>query len=165
MKFFNLFKSKKSYSNTAKKKCDGKAKMIQYESKMTARSITKDSALIQSAIDRMIKEDPFKNYYTGKTDADFGPMSKRVYKYDAVTTVNVNLVSPDDHSCLLYVEGISLGEIPDSEKEKIDQYKENCLLTAYAYVTGGPYKEYSEAEQSVVELEDPYGLDIYIQFT
>lgn len=166
LNFFNLFKSKKQPETTQLKKCtETKSQKIQYETKFTATDLTQDKVLIKSIVDKMVKEDPFKNFYTGKVDADFSPLSKRVYKYDAITTVNVNLLVDSKNHYNITVEGIELGSVPQSISKEFTHYYETYLLTAYAYATGGYYKEYSSETQKVIEGFDPYGLDLYVQFT
>lgn len=166
MKLFDFFKSNTQPSQTKlKKSTEIKSQKIQYETKLAAQDITQDITVIQSIVDKMVKEDPFKNFYTGKTDSDFGPLSKRVYKYDAITTVNVNLLVDSTDQYSVSVEGIKLGKISESISEEIAKYYGNYLLTAYAYVTGGYYKEYSREKDKVIENFDPYGLDLYIQLS
>lgn len=166
MKICTFFKSKKQPAITKLKKCtETKSQTIQYETKFTANDLTQDRHLMESIINKMVKEDPFKNFYTGKVDADFGPLSKRVYKYDAITTVNVNLLVDSDNHYIINVEGIELGKVPELISKEFAHYYETYLLTAYAYVTGGYYKEYSSESHEVIEGFEPYGLDLYVQFT
>ncbi|WP_208560290.1 hypothetical protein [Marinilactibacillus kalidii] len=167
MKLFDRFKTKSkkavspSKTDTPQEK---KCLKIKFETKIPADHITSSQEVIQMIVDKMVKEDPFKNFYTGKTDADFTPLSKRVYKYDAITTVNVNLV-PQGETYAVSVEGISIGTLPSSISRKISEYYDDSMLTAYAYVTGGYYKEYDRVKEAVIEQEEPCGIDIYIQFT
>lgn len=166
MKLFDFFMSNKQPSQTKLKKCtESKPQEIQYETKLIAQDLTQDKTVIQSIVDKMVKEDPFKNFYTGKTDSDFGPLSKRVYKYEAITTVNVNILVDSSNQYVASIEGINLGKVPELISNELSSYYESYLLTAYAYVTGGYYKEYSQEKGKVIERFDPYGLDLYIQFS
>lgn len=167
MRLLNIFKSKSKASTSScrpEKTQDNKCQKIQYETKIPAKKITSSQEVIEMIVSKMVKEDPFKNFYTGKKDADFTPMSKRVYKYDAITTVNVNLV-PQNETFTVSVEGISIGTLPESISGKLSGYYNQFMLTAYAYVVGGYYKEYDTTKEEVVEAFEPYGVDIYLQFT
>ena len=167
MKLFNIFKSKPqtpTSSRKSEKTQDIKCQKIQYETKIPAKKITSSQEVIEMIVSKMIKEDPFKNFYTGKKDAYFTPMSKRVYKCDAITTVNVNLV-PQNETFTVSVEGISIGTLPESMSGKLGEYYDKFMLTAYAYVVGGYYKEYDTTKEEVIEAFEPYDIDIYVQFT
>ncbi|WP_225744782.1 hypothetical protein [Marinilactibacillus sp. Marseille-P9653] len=165
MKLFDIFKSKPSISSRRSEKTqDNKCQKIQYETKIPAKKITSSQEVIEMIVSKMVKEDPFKNFYTGKKDAYFTPMSKRVYKYDAITTVNVDLV-PQNDTFTVSLEGISIGTLPESISGKLSEYYDQFLLTAYAYVVGGYYKEYDTTEEKIIEVFEPYDIDIYVQFT
>ncbi|MFC6464232.1 hypothetical protein ACFP65_04320 [Marinilactibacillus sp. GCM10026970] len=167
MKLFDIFKSKSKTPTSScrtEKTQENKCQKIQFETKISAKKITSSQEVIEMIVAKMVKEDPFKNFYTGKKNSDFTPLSKRVYKYDAITTINVNLV-PQSETFTVSVEGISIGTIPESISGKLSEYYDQFMLTAYAYVVGGYYKEYDTTKEKVVEAFEPYDIDIYVQFT
>lgn len=159
-------KNKVGQSDTVKKTdAETNVEEIKYETKLTAREITNDAEVVQRIVEKIVDEDPFKNFYNGKTEDDFGVSSYRTYKYDTITTINIDLTEKDKNSLSIYIEGIFLGSIPQQKSDEINQYRETYLLTSYVYVTGGPFKEYSQTEETVKSGSAPYGLDIFIQFT
>ena len=139
--------------------------IIQYETKITAREIKADPVTIKEIVEKMVEEDPFKRFYNGKTAEDFTPLTSRIYKYDNITTVNVDFVHKEKGRTLVTIEGIPLGFLTEEQADTIQQYHSKYLLTAYVYATGGPYMEYDTETESAVKKEAPYGLDMYIQFT
>lgn len=166
MKLLDFFKSINQPSTMKlKKSTETKTQKVQFEAKFIAQDLTLDTVFIQLIVDKMVKENPLKNFYTGKIDSDFGPLSKRVYKYDAVITVNVNLLVDSRDQYFAYIEGINLGKIPLSISKEFSKYYETYLLTACAYATGGYYKEYSTKEDKVIEAFNPYGLELHVQFS
>lgn len=138
---------------------------IKYETKLTARDITNDAEILKKIVEKMVEEDPFKNFYSDKSEVDFSVSSTRTYKYDSITTVNVNVVDEDKNELSIYIEGLLLGTIPQQLSHEIKQYQEKYMLTAYVYITGGPFKEYSKNTETVEDGAAPFGLDIFIQFT
>lgn len=159
-------KNKVGHSNSIKEKdAETNVEEIKYETMLTAREITNNAEVIQKIVEKMVDEDPFKNFYNGKAEQDFGVSSSRIYKYDTITTINIDLTEEDKNSLSIYIEGIFLGNIPQQKSDEINRYREKHLLTSYVYVTGGPFKEYSQADETVKNGSAPYGLDISIQFT
>jgi len=169
MGLFDFFKKDKQDTPSADQSVQNdneqQEETIKYKTKLTAREITTNPKTIQEIVDKMVTEDPFKNYYDGKTDAHFGPSSNRAYEYEVITTMNVDLVAEGKNNLQIYIEGTLLGDIPQKKAREINQYREKDILTAYVFVTGGRYKEYSEETNDVQEGTAPYGLDIFIQFT
>lgn len=167
MGLFDFLKGNKKTDNQPKEKSaeDNQSQPIKYETKITAREVTADKATVENIVEKIIEEDPFKNFYDGKTDSDFSPFTDRLYKYQSVTTVNVDLVSEESNQLKIYIEGILLGTLPDDKVREINRYRGKDLLTAFVYVTGGPFKEYDKKSEAVKEGSAPYGLDIYIQFS
>lgn len=169
MGLFDFLKGKKQ--DTIPKKAPGLQQQetaqdgpatVQYERKLTAREITSDSHLIEAIVEKMVVEDPFQNYFKGRSDQD---IRSRIYEYEEITTMNVGILLEEKAALNLYVEGILLGTIPERIADELNRYQGQNLLTAYAYVTGGRYKEYSAESATVVEGTAPYGLDIYLQYT
>lgn len=135
---------------------------VKYETKWLAQHLTTDRAVIDTVAKKMIDEDPFKIEYEGKESVmDFKRIGEKVNKYNQVTTVNID-IQADDKTHKLVVEGIELGDIPEDKFKEIQPFFKKDILTAYAYVTGGPYKKYNE---EVEEGYSPFGLEIYLQFT
>jgi uncharacterized protein with von Willebrand factor type A (vWA) domain len=143
---------------------DDQQREVKYETKITSQQITKDQDKVRDIALKIIEEDPFKKEYDGKTDEDFTPFTNRIYQYQAITTVNVD-VRRDYQKWLISIEGEVLGSLPETQRLEIEPHLEKDMLTAYVYVTGGPYKEYDKEIDGVRTGEVPFGLDIYLQFT
>lgn len=138
--------------------------VIHYETELNAREITSDPKLIRQVVEKMVAEDPFKNYYSAATAETF-PRSPRLYEYGNITTMNVD-VAPDTHNNLqLSIEGTALGALPPEKAQEIEPYREKYVLTAYAFVTGGRYKEIAPDTHEIHEGTEPYDVNIFIQFT
>lgn len=131
---------------------------IQYERKLSAREVTADARVIQAIVEKMVAEDPFQNFYQGQSDDQ---IVRRVYEYEEITTMNVGMAA-EGKNWHLSIEGILLGAIPPAIVEELGPFQGKHVLTAYAYVTGGRYKEYAQGE--VREGRDPYDLAIYLQY-
>lgn len=140
-------------------------RVIHYETKLTARELKADQQTIDQIVEKMVEEDPFKRYYNGKTLEDMTPLASRLYKYADITTVNVDLDSKEKGRVMVVVEGTPLGYIPEQTAQTIQDRQEKHLLTAYVFVTGGPYMEYSKEQDKAIEDFSPLGLDIFIEFT
>ncbi|MCC5894195.1 MAG: hypothetical protein JJU16_01905 [Alkalibacterium sp.] len=167
MGLFDFFKGKQkeeSHSDPVSTTDSDQIK-IQYETKFTAHELKADDATIKKVVDKMVEEDPFKHYYNGKTLEDMTPLTKRLYKYESITTVNVDFHTKEKDRILVVVEGTPIGFVPEEQAKTIQDYQSRFLLTAFVYVTGGPYIEYSQDENKPVEGESPAGLDIFVQFT
>lgn len=167
MGLFDFFKGKqKEESRTEPVNTEESDQVaVQYETKLTAHELKADNASIQQVVEKMIEEDPFKNYYNGKTLEDMTPLAKRIYKYESITTVNVDFNSKEKDRILVAVEGTPIGFVPEEKAKTLQDYQSRYLLTAFVYVTGGPYIEYSKEQDKPVEEEAPVGLDIFVQFT
>ncbi|MDK2780778.1 MAG: hypothetical protein PWP61_1075 [Trichococcus sp.] len=62
------------------------------------------------------------------------------------------------------IEGQSLGKLPAEQWNEISPYYGKNDFTAFVYVTGGRYKSYSDASETVETAYTPYDLDIFVQF-
>lgn len=166
MGLFDFFKNKdrETTQNKTPETHESEERVVQFETKLTAHELKADQQTIDQVVDKMVEEDPFKRYYKGKTLEDMTPLTNRLYKYADITTVNVDLNSKEKGRVLVVVEGTPLGFIPEQKAETIQDYQKKHLLTAYVFVTGGPYMEYSK-EEKAVEGVSPLGLDIYVEFT
>lgn len=166
MGLFDFFKGKKKQAQPAASapKTEGPAS-IKYKTKFTARGMKADPETIKAIVDKMVEEDPFKNFYNGKTAEDFTPLTRVEYKLTDITTLNIDFVHKEKGRVIVYIEGIALGFLKEEEALTIQEYQEKHLLTAYVYVTGGPYLQYDREKETAVEHDAPYGLDIFVQFT
>lgn len=154
MGLFGALFGKKKQGEKKEEKTDSDVQEVKVETKWLASEVTADQEQIDRIAQAIIEEDPFKQEY-GKQLPD----SKRTYKYTEVTTVNVDVRSEKGY--VLFIEGQKLGQLTEEQVKEIAPYFGISLLTAYVYVIGGPYKE----EGSQDEKEEPYDLEIYIQFT
>ncbi|PRY83635.1 hypothetical protein [Alkalibacterium olivapovliticus] len=167
MGLFDFFKGQKNEETHNDPVTNEKSDQItiQYETKLTARELKADKTQITEIVDKMVEEDPFKHYYKGKTLEDMTPLAQRLYKYEAITTVNVDFHTKEKDRILVVVEGKPVGFIPEDKARTIQENQSRFLLTAFVYVTGGPYIEYDKEQDKPVAGESPLGLDIFIQFT
>ncbi|MFO8070048.1 MAG: hypothetical protein R6U02_08785 [Alkalibacterium sp.] len=167
MGLFDFFKSKKgdsvSRESTESKGTDEHA--VKHELKITDKDVQADEEIVDRIVEQMVEEDPFKNFYSGKTKDDFTPLSNQVFKFENITTVNVDFVNKAKGKTLVKIEDITLGSLPEDLANTIQSYQDKYLLTAFVYVTGGPYMIYDRKKDEVIEDEIPFGLDIYVQFT
>ncbi|GEK88535.1 hypothetical protein SAMN04488100_1192 [Alkalibacterium putridalgicola] len=167
MGLFDFFKSKKDTADTSaqNKLQDNDQHTLKHEMQITEKDLKADEETVDRIVEKMVEEDPFKNFYSGKTKEDMTPLSKQTYKYENITTVNVDFVNKDKGKTLVKVEGISLGFLPEDTALTLQSYQDKYLLTAFVYVTGGPYMAYDPNTETVIEDEGPFGLDIFVQFT
>lgn len=167
MGLFDFLKNKTKNANPA---VSNKAEStddytLVHEMKLTDRDLMADEATVDRIVEKMVDEDPFKNFYSGKTKDDFTPLSQPAYKYETITTVNVDFITKGKGKIGVKVEDITLGFLPEDKAEIIQSYQEKYLLTAFVYVTGGTYMLFDPKSEEVIEDETPFGLDIYVQFT
>lgn len=164
MGLFDFLKRKAKKSTTSTNVDPGQEEIIQYKTKITGKSITNQPDLIKKIVLKMVEEDPFKNFYGGKTDESFTLASGRVYKYAEISTMNVGLLAEKDSGLKILIEGIELGVLPENIATEMKPYYHKSTLTAYAFIRGGFFKEYSAETQSVSESYIPYDLDIFLQY-
>lgn len=167
MGLFDFFKGKEKESTQPEqiRTEESDQQRIQYETKVTAHELQADETVIRQVVDQMVEDDPFKRYYNGKALEDMTPLSKRIYKYGEITTVTIDFQLKEKNSILVVIEGTPIGYLPEEKAKIIQDYQSRFLLTAYVYVTGGPFIEYSKEEDKPVSGESRVGLDIFIQFT
>lgn len=167
MGLFDFFKGKQKEESQSKPVNTEESDQIkiQYETMLTAHELKADDARLRQVVDKMVEEDPFKNYYNGKSLEDMTPLTKRLYKYETITTVNVDFHIKEKDRILVVVENTPIGFLPEEKAKTIQDYQSRFLLTAFVYVTGGPYIEYDKETDSPVSGECPVGLDIFVQFT
>lgn len=82
MGLFDFFKNKKDTSDTsAKNTLEGNNQhTLKYKMQLNERDLNAEKKTIKSVVDKMIEEDPFKNYYSGKAKEDMRSESERNYK-------------------------------------------------------------------------------------
>ncbi|WP_423188453.1 hypothetical protein ACO1PF_07520 [Alkalibacterium sp. f15] len=167
MGLFDIFKSKKSdsVSRDSSKSENSDEHAVKHELQITDKDLQADEETVDKIVEQMVEEDPFKNFYSGKTKDDFTPLSKQAFKFETITTVNVDLVNKAKGKILVKIENITLGYLPEELAKTVQSYQDSYLLTAFVYVTGGPYMMYDRKKEAVIEDEVPFGLNIYVQFT
>lgn len=164
MGIFDFLKRKTKNTSSSTNVDPGQEETVQYKTKINGKNITDQSDLIKKIVMKMVEEDPFKNFYGGKTDEDFTPASKRMYKYAEISTMNVGLLEDKDTGLKILIEGIELGVLPEEIVTEMKPYYRKSTLTAYAFITGGFFKEYLTETQTVNESYIPYDLDIFLQY-
>ncbi|OJF95962.1 hypothetical protein [Alkalibacterium sp. 20] len=167
MGLFDIFKSKKSdsVSRDSSKSESSDEYAVKHELQITDKDLKADEETVDKIVEQMVEEDPFKNFYSGKTKDDFTPLLKQAFKYETITTVNVDFVNKAKGKTLVKIENITLGYLPEELAKTVQSYQDSYLLTAFVYVTGGPYMMYDRKQDAVIEDEVPFGLNIYVQFT
>ena len=171
MGLFDVFKRKAKKNDSSQTEPDkekGKnpfsEESIKYETQLSGKNIADHPKKIKDIVDEMVKEDPFKNYYSGKDEKDMIIPSKKYFQYAEISTVNVGLIEDGKSDIKILIEGIELGSIPSAAYTEIKQYNGKNVLTAYAFITGGQFKEYSAETQKVEEGFVSYDLDIFLQY-
>ena len=132
---------------------------ILFQTRWNGSALSADNSLIQKVAERIIQEDPFCKPFGGLDDESIARTRRRKYEYEQVTTVNVAITDGN-----LIIEGLSLGELPAEQWNEISHYYGKNDFTAFVYVTGGRYKSYSDASETVETAYTPYDLDIFVQF-
>ncbi len=138
---------------------------IQFKHYFRAQDIASAQETIDTIATRIIKKDKTNRYYAGKTDDDIKDVKEKIYKYESFKTQSVNLVPRSDGEFDLYIEGIDLGQLPDSFSNEVRFYLQTTIFNSFAYIMGGPYKYFDREKQIIVEDFEPYDLSIYIQFS
>ncbi|GEK91931.1 hypothetical protein [Alkalibacterium kapii] len=167
MGLFDFFKNKKVKPDSSAKNTlqDNDQHTLKHEMQLNEKDFNTDKETIAHIVEKMIQEDPFKNYFSGMTKEDMNARSERYYKYSEITTVNVDFTKSKDQGLVIKIEGISLGILSPEKAQTLESHQDNYLLTAFVYVTGGPFMAYDSTKEVVVEDEEPLGLDIFVQFT
>jgi len=132
---------------------------ILFQTRWKSSALFADNSLIQKVAERIILEDPFCKPFGSLEDEAIARTKRRIYEYEQVTTVNVAIKDGN-----LIIEGLSLGKLPAEQWNEISPYYGKNDFTAFVYVTGGRYKSYSDASETVETAYTPYDLDIFIQF-
>lgn len=149
--------------NTVKRSSD--VLSIQSKHYLQASELTADQETIDKIVKVIIKKDRTHRYYIGKKDNNIKEVNKEIYKYESLCTHNVTITPTSEGNFDLYLEGISLGQIPEKFNPDVRHYLQTTILMAFAYVKGGPYKYYDTESQRVQEKNEPFDLSIYIQFS
>jgi hypothetical protein len=137
---------------------DGVGRIL-FQTRWKSSALFADNSLIQKVAERIIREDPFCKPFGSLEDEAIARTKRRIYEYEQVTTVNVAIKDGN-----LIIEGLSLGKLPAEQWNEISPYYGKNDFTAFVYVTGGRYKSYSDASETVETAYTPYDLDIFVQF-
>lgn len=172
MGLFDFFKNRKKEPKSSAIPADqisdensSPAEDVVYKTRWMARKMGVSEKAIEQVVEQMVAEDPFQNFYGGKTDADIIVPGKKWYEYSEITTLNANLIEEGSSGLSLVVEGISLGRLPNEMADEIKPYLGKSMLTAYVFVLGGRYKEYVSETGKVEEGFIPYDLEINLQYS
>ena len=170
MRLFDFFKKGKNPGESATKMTDSGQQtaeqdgIVVFELQLKATDLGIEQELIQRAVERMVEEDPFQNFYAGKEESDLKYIATKVYQYELITTMNVQLVRKDQNVALV-VEQQHLGNLPQTQSLAVQKYLDDYLLTGYAYIRGGKGKRYSPTTQTVQTDVEDYELEITLQFS
>ena len=151
MGIFDFFKKKDkpvSKEQDVQQENDGS---IKYEARVLITDVTEDQQQINEVVTKVVADDPFKRYYQG--------VGSKVYEYTDLTTMNVDV----DNEFQLTIEGVHLGKLPQKQIDGMKAYHGKSILTVYAYVTGGNFKQYDGDD--ITEGFTPYNGTLYIQYT
>jgi len=132
---------------------------ILFQTRWKGSMLSEDASLVEKVAERIIQEDPFCKPFAGLENEEIARKKRRIDEYEQVTTVNVAIKDGN-----LIIEGLSLGKLPAEQWNEISPYYGKNDFTAFVYVTGGRYKAYSVASDTVETAYTPYDLDIFIQF-
>lgn len=169
MGLFDFLKGNKKSTDSSERKEDAalgeQDPTVQYETRLTAHELKADKDRIRMIVEKMVDEDPFKNYYGGLSPKDMTPLTRRTFKYAEITTMNVAFQPDGSDGLLVEVEGLPLGHLTGDKAEAVKTYSKQYVPTGFVYVTGGPCIEYSQEEEGGVEMHTPLGLDIFIHFS
>lgn len=138
---------------------------VEYKLHITASECTKDQKLIDSVVERLIQEDYSKRQYAGRENINSVQHQQKVYQYESYRTQEVKLVPNKANHLDLYVEETLLGELPQEYTQEALHYLQSTVVMAFAYVKGGPYKYFDTETEEVKKGEEPFDLNLYIQFS
>ncbi|GEK90579.1 hypothetical protein [Alkalibacterium kapii] len=174
MSFFNrlkyLVKNQSAYSSdfvgasTLKKARN--ILTIQNKHLFSASDMSAYQKTIDLIVKKIIKRDRSHRYYIGKKNENIEAAKRTIYKYESFCTSNIKVTPNTKNGFDLYVENIYLGQVPKELNPDMRHYLQTSMMTAFAYIKGGPYKYYNEEQHVVIEEEkEPFDLSIYIQFS
>lgn len=152
-------------TKSLKEKKHGKTLSIQYKLQVFASELTSNSEVIESIVKKVIKKDNTKRTYAGKSDEDLTTYSNKIYQYESYQTNKVKLVPSQNDRLELFIEDIYLGELPEHYTTDALHYLQSTIIMSFAYINGGPYKQWNGQTNALERGIDPYDLTIYIQFS
>ena len=132
---------------------------------LKAQDISPDQELIDKVVRRVIKKDGANRYYAGKQDNDIKQVNEKIYKYESFRTQKVKLIPLSEEEFDLFIENHNLGQLPKNYSQEVKHYLQTTIVMAFAYVKGGPYKYFDKDSQQIVEEDEPFDLNIYLQFS
>lgn len=138
---------------------------IKYKFRVNAKDMTTDQANIDSIVQNIIRKDYSKRAYAGKTDYDIEAYRSRIYRYESYRTQHLRLLPNKEDQLNVYVDNSLLGSLPQEHQYEASLFLETATYNAFAYVTGGPYKEFSTETNRLEEGSEPFDLTIYVQFS
>lgn len=150
--------------NTSSRKIDARPLTIKHKFRLNAKDITTDQSSINDIVKIIIKKDYSKRSYAGKNDKDIQPHHGKIYRYESYRTQNVEMVHRPEKTFGVYVAGKFLGNLPDKYYSEMVHHLESTVMMSFAYVTGGPYKEFNPSINQVSEGFEPFDLTLYVQF-
>ncbi|WP_423189066.1 hypothetical protein ACO1PF_10805 [Alkalibacterium sp. f15] len=167
LKFFvkNHATHSNKFLSTKPKKKITRTISIQYKHFFQAQDISSNQETIDTIAKCIIKNDLANRYYAGKKDKDIMEVKEKIYEYESFRTQEVQLIPTSDEDFDLYIEDTNLGQLPEAFSKEVQHYLQTTILTAFAYIKGGPSKHYDKDKECIVEYDEPFDLDIYIQFS
>lgn len=138
---------------------------IEYKIQINASELTSSQDHINRITANMIRHNQIKRNYAGKREEDLRNYNEKVYKYESYSTKNVKLIPNETGRLDVYINSIFLGKLPKNYTSNTIHYLQSTVITAFAFIKGGPYKYFNPKTQTVVQEADPFDISIYIQFS
>lgn len=148
-----------------KDKKDGQSLNTQHKISFLASDITNNHTVINSIVDKVIRKDYSKRIYAGKRDEDIKACTEKIYQYESYRTKKVKMVPNDFNELEVFVEDIYLGKLPDHITEEALFYLQSAVVMSFAYISGGPFKQFDPESNTVKKGSEDYDLSLYIQFS
>ncbi|PRY82518.1 hypothetical protein [Alkalibacterium olivapovliticus] len=152
-------------SKSLKENKHGRTLSIQYKLQVFASELTTNQEIIDSIIKKIIKKDNTKRSFAGKSDEELTAYPNKIYRYESYQTNRVKLVPSQSNRLEVFVDNIYLGELPEHYTKNALHYLQSTIIMSFAYINGGPYKQWNDQKKQIEHGIDPYDLTIYIQFS
>lgn len=148
-----------------KDKKDGQSLNTQHKISFLASDISNNQTVIDSIVEKVIRKDYSKRIYAGKRDDDIKACTEKIYQYESYRTKNVKMVPNDFDELEVFVEDIYLGKLPEHITEEALFYLQSTVVMSFAYISGGPFKQFNAERKTVDKGSENFDLSLYMQFT
>lgn len=144
---------------------EGQSLNTQHKISFSASDITNNQTVIDSIVEKVIRKDYSKRIYAGKRDEDIEACKEKIYQYESYRTKKVKLIPNQTNEMEVYVEDIYLGKLPEHHTREALFYLQSAVVMSFAYISGGPFKQFNPNLDSMEKGSEPYDLSVYIQFS